>query len=196
MSIVALADTEYPTSSNVCWKASLTCTRTSVTREILHDVAAQNNIKIAPEDEDGYLLVLQSAESTAASVNALPEYIDPRLAPVPTTNSPRQFRKVEPNSHNAWSHSAELIAERPESELLKGRSIIMKDNMSVGGLPYTCGMFPQFVSGRGGYPLSAIDATVTRRILEAAGTIVGTSTCENYVRPQLQSSPALTSCSL
>ena len=110
----------------------------------------------------------------------LPEYVDPRLAPVPTKSSPRQFRKVEQNSSNAWSHSAKLKAEQPTSELLRGKSIVMKDNMSVGGLPYTCGMFPQFVTGDGEYPIATIDATVTRRILEAGGTIVGTSTCENY----------------
>ena len=122
---------------------------------------------------------------TAQAVVDLPEYIDPRLAPVPTSSSPRQFRKSDPgnNSHHAWSHLCELRAEKPTSDLLKGRTIGIKDNMSVGGLPYTCGMFPDTMataSPQGGYPLSSIDATVVRRVLEAGGTITGTTTCENY----------------
>ena len=137
-------------------------------------------MKVAPQHEDAYLLVLQSADATAASVDALPDYIDPRLAPVPTVGGPRQFRKPEENSHNAWSHRTDLVAEKTKSDLLRGRSIAIKDNISVGGLPYTCGMFPQFTSKDGKYPLSSIDSTVVRRILEAGGRIRGTSTCENY----------------
>lgn len=124
-------------------------------------------------------MVLQSADATAASVDALPNYVDPRLAPVPTTGG-RDYRKPTTNSYNAWSHQADLVADEPLSNLLQGRTLAIKDNMSVAGLPYTCGMFPQFVSKRKEYPISQIDATVVRRILEAGGRVLGTSTCENY----------------
>lgn len=115
-------------------------------------------------------------------MNDLPEYIDPRLAPVPTSGGPRQFRPLDAaqNSHNAWSQIAELRAENPTSDLLKGRTIAIKDNMSVGGLPFTCGMLTDTISKDGKYPISSIDATVVRRVLEAGGTITGISTCENY----------------
>ena len=124
--------------------------------------------------------MLQSADATAAKVDALPDYIDPRLAPVATVGGKRVFRKAEENSHNGWSHQAELVAEKPTSDLLQGRTIAIKDNMSVGGLPYTCGMYPQFTSKDAKYPISTIDSTVVRRVLEAGGSITGTSTCENY----------------
>ncbi|KAL6250800.1 hypothetical protein RBB50_003103 [Rhinocladiella similis] len=164
MSIVALAD-GY---------------QSSVTLDVLHDVAAQNNIQFKSKtDEEAYLLVLQSADMTADSVNNLPDYVDPRLAPVPTTGG-RKFWKSQKNSHNAWSHQAQLVAEKPVSDTLQGRRIVMKDNMSIGGLPHTCGTFPQLVSKDGKYPLATIDATITRRLLEAGATIIGTSTCENY----------------
>ncbi|KIW98520.1 uncharacterized protein Z519_00181 [Cladophialophora bantiana CBS 173.52] len=164
MSIVALADGQ----------------QSSVTLDVLHDVAARNNIRIPSKvDEEAYLLVLQSADMTAASVNSLPDYIDPRLEPVPTIGG-REYWKPKKNSHNAWSHQAHLVAERPLSDVLNGRKVIMKDNMSVFGLPHTCGTFPQFVSKDGNYPIAAIDASITRRLLEAGATIVGTSTCENY----------------
>ncbi|KAK4937082.1 hypothetical protein LTR10_022205 [Elasticomyces elasticus] len=164
MSIVALAESG----------------QSSVTVDVLHDVAAKNNIRIASKaDEDAYLLVLQSADMTTGSVFSLPDYIDPRLAPVPTSGG-REYWKSKNNSHNAWSHQAHLVAEKPVSDSLKGRKIVMKDNMSVAGLPYTCGTFPQLVSKSGKYPLATIDASITRRLLEAGATIVGTSTCENY----------------
>ena len=123
--------------------------------------------------------MLQSADVTATNVNNFPDYVDPRLEPVPTVDG-RKYWKSKKNSHNAWSHQAHLVAEKPLSDALKGRKIIMKDNMSVGGLPHTCGTFPQFVSKDGKYPLATIDAPITKRLLEAGVTIVGTSTCENY----------------
>ena len=147
---------------------------------MLHDVAVRNNIKIpSKSDEEAFLLVLQSADVTATTVNDLPDYIDPRLGPVPTVGG-RQYWKSKNNSHNAWSHQAELVAEKPLSDVLKGRKIVMKDNMSVAGLPHTCGTFPQLVSKDGKHPLAVIDAPITKRLLEAGVTLVGTSTCENY----------------
>ncbi|KIX00517.1 uncharacterized protein Z518_10657 [Rhinocladiella mackenziei CBS 650.93] len=164
MSIVALAEGQ----------------QSSVTLDVLHDVAARNNIRILSQaDEEAYLLVLQSADVTAATVDNLPDYIDPRLEPIATIGG-REYWRSKSNSHNAWSHQAHLVAEKPLSDVLKGRKIIMKDNMSVAGLPHTCGTFPQLVSRDGKYPLATIDATITRRLLEAGVTVVGTSTCENY----------------
>jgi len=64
--------------------------------------------------------------------------------------------------------------------LLDGRNICIKDNISVGGLPHTCGTFPQLLSKTGKHQLSTIDASVVSRVLEAGGTIKGTATCENY----------------
>lgn len=150
---------------------------------MLKDVAAKNNISITSKtDQEAYLAVLQAADVTAQAVNDLPDYIDPRLSPVPTAGGPRQFRAPDPanNTHNAWVQHAELRAEKPLSDLLKGKTVGIKDNMSVGGLPYTCGMFPDTISKDGKYPLASIDSTVVRRVLEAGGTIAGITTCENY----------------
>lgn len=159
---------------------SLTSGRSSVTIDILHDVVAKNNVTIDDQaDKDAFLLFLQSADATAASVDRLPDYIDPRLSPVPVVGE-RKYWKAEKNKLNAWSHCTQLVAAKPKNSLLKGRKIAIKDNMSVAGVPYTCGTFPQLASRNGKYPLSSIDATVVRRILEAGATISGTSTCENY----------------
>lgn len=63
---------------------------------------------------------------------------------------------------------------------LTGRSVAIKDNVSVAGLPITLGTFPEFVSEDGKFPISEIDAPVVSRVLEAGGTVAGTATCENY----------------
>lgn len=154
---------------------------TSVTVEVLRQVAARNNITIPDHDIEGYLAVLQSAELTAATVDALPDYIDERLLPTPTAGGVRKYSRPAMNDMNAWSHQTDLVAARPSSNLLKGRKIVVKDNMSLGGIPYTCGTFPQLNSkSNNGYPLSPIDATVVKRLLDHGVCISGTATCENY----------------
>lgn len=66
----------------------------------------------------------------------------------------------------------------------------VKDNMSVAGLPMTLGTFPEFLSRQGKFPVSEIDASVVKRVLEAGGRIAGTATCENYSACALSYSPA------
>ena len=148
---------------------------------MLRDVAAKNNISIpTANDETAYLLLLQSADATVVTVDQLPDYVDPRMSPVPVVGGQRRYWKAERNALNGWSHRTELTAEKPTSSLLRGRSIAIKDNMSVGGLPLTVGTFPQLTSKDGEYPISPIDASIVSRVLQAGATIIGTSTCENY----------------
>lgn len=157
--------------------------RTSVNVELLRRVAAKNNITIPDHDIEGYLAVLQSAELTATTVEALPDYVDERLLPTPTIGGTRAYARPRPqnNDMNAWSHRTNLVSVNPSSTLLKGRRVIVKDNMSVGGVPYTCGTFPQLIrKGSNKYPLSPIDASVVKRLLDNGATIAGTATCENY----------------
>lgn len=145
-------------------------------------MAARNNLTIPEHDQDGYLAVLKSAEGTALTVEDLPDYIDERLLPTPTVGGRRSYVRPEDNDMNAWSHQADLIAANPTSTLLSRREVAIKDNMSVGGLPYTCGTFPELLSRTGNcdYPLSPIDASVVKRVLDSGATVVGTVTCENY----------------
>lgn len=152
--------------------------------DVLHEVAARNNIVIPEHDVDGYLAVLQSAELTAATVDALPDYIDERLLPTPTLGGARRFSRPRLNDMNAWSHQTDLVTEAPSSNLLKGRKIVVKDNMSLGGVPYTCGTFAELNSrssdGGTKHPLSPIDAIVVKRLLDHGVCLAGTATCENY----------------
>jgi amidase len=153
--------------------------RSTVTVDDLREVAAKNNIIVPEHDVEGYLAVLQSAEETAATVDALPDYIDPRLLPTPTLGGVRRHSRPLLNDMNAWSHQTSLLAVNPSSNLLCGRQVLVKDNMSLGGVPYTCGTFPELiVRGSTTHPLSPIDATVVQRLLDSGVTISGTATCE------------------
>lgn len=73
---------------------------------------------------------------------------------------------------------------------MSGRSVAIKDNMSVAGLPITIGTFAEFLSADGQFPISEIDASIVKRVLEAGGTIAGTAICENYSAAALSYSPA------
>lgn len=166
-------------------QCELTLRRTSVTSAVLEDIARRHNVQIKSEaDKADYLTVLQSADVTAALVDALPNYISPLLAPVPVQGGePRPFSVPDKSidTYNAWSHRTSLQAAEPISDLLKGVRCVIKDNISVAGIPYTCGTFPQIASPKDGkYPIPEIDSTVVKRLLEAGAHIIGTSTCENY----------------
>jgi len=63
---------------------------------------------------------------------------------------------------------------------LAGRSIAVKDNVSVAGVPLTAGTFAKLLSPSGEYPISTIDAPVVSRVLEAGALMKGTATCENF----------------
>lgn len=75
--------------------------------------------------------------------------------------------------------------------LLSGKTIAIKDNVSVAGLPLTGGTQPFHLSKDTPYPISTFDAPVISRVLEAGATIIGTSTCENYCMSALSFTSAI-----
>lgn len=132
-------------------------------------------------DADDYLILLRSLETVLRHVKDAPDYIHPQLEPQPVVGS-REYWKPSDDSNpmNAWNFQCNLIAANPTSALLKDRSIVIKDNISVGGLPTTLGTFPEVLSRSNALPISPIDSSVVGRILSAGGVIKGSSTCENH----------------
>jgi amidase len=146
-------------------------------------LAYKCGFQVSSDEEPAFLLAVQSALAIATDVDALEDYIDPRLNPVPTEGSQRSYRKPDldrNNSLNAWCHLFELKASDPDSHLLEGHQIALKDTIAIAGIPQTLGTFPRFISTTGNYPHSNIDASVVSRLLLAGATIVGTTTCENF----------------
>ncbi|KAK1979360.1 putative amidase [Colletotrichum cereale] len=158
----------------------------------LHCLAAGLGFIIPDADDaQSYLLLLKSFEGVMRQVDSGDDFVHPALVPVPTTR-PRVFWKpdAKDNPLNAWSHRCEMAAARPTGNLLAGRTVAVKDNVSVGGLPTTLGTLPELLRPRddagggdeGGNlpPLSPIDATVVARLLAAGAVIKGSSTCESF----------------
>ncbi|KAH8697455.1 amidase signature domain-containing protein [Talaromyces proteolyticus] len=153
-----------------------------ITKEILRNLAYECGFKLSSDQEAAFLLASRSALDIATEVDKLEDYIDPSLIAVPTKGGQRTYRKPEEDENilNGWCHRFELEALKPDSQLLKGYQIALKDTIAVAGIPQTLGTSPQFVSTTGDYPHSNIDASVVSRLLLAGGTIVGTTTCENF----------------
>lgn len=130
---------------------------------------------------EDYLLLLRSLEAVIESIKECPDYLDPALKPYPVTES-RTYWKLETkeNPLNAWSHRCHLQASDCSSNLLHGKTVAIKDNISVGSLPTTLGTSPELLSDDATFPLSPIDASVVSRVLAAGATIKGTATCESF----------------
>jgi amidase len=80
---------------------------------------------------------------------------------------------MEQNYGNAWAHKF-AIRGNLEGELLKDKTVCLKDNIAVAGVPQFFGTdaIPAWT------PSS--DATVVTRALNAGANIVGTTICENF----------------
>lgn len=106
------------------------------------------------------------------SIDNAPDHIPPDLLPQ-RTQEYRRFWKpaIEDNPFNAWTHQCDLRTAAPANNLLDRRTIAVKDNISVGGLPTTLGVPVSLFPGTDGYPISPVDAVVVSRILKAGGII-------------------------
>ncbi|KAI8625068.1 amidase signature enzyme [Xylariaceae sp. FL1651] len=159
-----------------------------ISLETLREIADQHSFCMRPEDEEGYLAVLHATQESVAIVDALPDYIDPELLPAPgpgETASPRTY--VRPpkadNPLNAWMFKTNIQASGATGPL-SGRTVAIKDNVSVAGVPTTCGTQPGHLTSAlataSPYPIPSLDAPIVSRILAAGAMVPGTSTCENY----------------
>ncbi|KAI6083704.1 amidase signature domain-containing protein [Hypoxylon rubiginosum] len=157
-------------------------TQSNIDEDTIHQLAANLSVEItkASEAED-YLVLLQSLESVLQHVRDAPDYIHPQLQPQPVAGS-RQYWKPGDgeNPMNAWNFQCNLKSSSPTSSLLGDRTVAIKDNISIGGLPTTLGTITEALSRNGSLPESPIDASVVSRILSAGGIIKGSSTCENH----------------
>ncbi|MEQ9639720.1 MAG: amidase [Alphaproteobacteria bacterium] len=78
----------------------------------------------------------------------------------------------EENKYNAWARKTAIKGAARGK--LKGKSIALKDNVMVAGVPMTNG-----TSILEGY-VPDVDASIVTRILDAGGEIVGIANCEYY----------------
>ena len=163
---------------------SLTTGEPTCTLEDLRVIskAAGFTIPNGSANEEEFLLFANSFDAVCQTVLNLPEYEEPRLKPCPVEGGERTYYPPsdDENPLNAWSHRTKLRSSDSNATngLLAGRTIAVKDNVSVAGLPLTLGAEPSLLR-EGKHPISSIDATVVGRVLAAGATLCGTATCEN-----------------
>lgn len=127
-----------------------------------------------PAGESGdYRQLLAAVHDVAEHVLALPDY----TARADIERYPRH-NIVRPSAESqdfgaAWAHKFS-IRGNPKGTLLRGKSVCLKDNIAVAGVPQFFGTnaIPAWTSGA--------DATVVTRSLEAGAHVVGTTVCENF----------------
>jgi amidase len=128
---------------------------------------------ISSADLSDYRQLLAAVHDVAEHVLHLPDYINRAN----TEAYPREHICRPPPGDqkygHAWAHKF-LIRGNPEGELLRGKTVCLKDNIAVAGVPQ--------LFGTDAIPAwnSSSDATVVTRALDAGAHIVGTTICENF----------------
>jgi len=136
--------------------------------ETLREVAAEIGMTMSGDE---------LAQHRAALVGSFEAYnlLDQMSDEVPEVRYPRTpgRRPIgEENRYNAWYVKSTISGA--ESGKLKGKKVVLKDNICLAGVPMMNG-----ASTLEGY-VPDVDATVATRILDAGGTIVGKAVCEYF----------------
>ena len=117
-------------------------------------------------------VLLGSLDPIIESILSEEDYtLKPDLSAYPRTDISIP-KNEEESDHGGWATKVTVKATSPKSDLLKGKTIGMKDNVAVAGVRCTNGT--EAVDWT-----PEIDATIVTRILDAGGVINGKAACEN-----------------
>jgi amidase len=131
-------------------------------------IAEHYRLGLSRADSEGHLAWLGALLRGFAAIDALPDNF-------PELKYPRRSSatvSADRNPLGAWWVRTEI--DRAASGKLRGRTIAIKDNVFVAGVPLMNG-----AAILEGY-VPPFDATIVTRILDAGGVIVGKSVCEAY----------------
>src|ERR1700678_1701150 len=134
----------------------------------LRAVAEDLGMNMSNEDLTSYLSLLEGNFAAYDLVEAMPDY----LPEVKYPRTPGYRPEGEENKYNAW-YVKTTIKGAPSGKLA-GKTIAIKDNVCVAGVPMMNG-----ASTLEGYTPD-LDATIITRILDAGGTILGKTHCEFF----------------
>ncbi|AOE85763.1 amidase [Pseudomonas sp. TCU-HL1] len=132
----------------------------------LGEIAASLGITLSASQIADYQVALQGNFDAYDQLDALPDFL-------PEVRYPRHGVRVpgaEENRYGAWQCKSEIRGKA--NGPLAGKSVAIKDNIAVAGLPMLNGTFTL-----DGY-LPEVDATVVTRLLDAGVAIAGKAVCE------------------
>src|SRR5271166_2213907 len=138
------------------------------TRQEMADVCQSLRLHMSAAQVDSFIELMSGPVAAYNALELMPEDL-------PRINYPRTpgYQPVgKKNKYNAWYYKT-TIRGAPSGKL-KGKRIVLKDNVCLAGVPMMNG-----ASTLQGYTPD-VDATVATRILDAGGTIVGKAVCEYF----------------
>ncbi|KAL6069807.1 Asp-tRNA(Asn)/Glu-tRNA(Gln) amidotransferase GatCAB subunit A [Balamuthia mandrillaris] len=138
------------------------------TAEQLLEVAAELGFSIGEDQLASYLGLV---EATLQPYKQLSKIADYHPTKVKYARTPGYQPQGEENRWNAWFFKTE-VAGAAEGKL-KGKTIALKDNICLAGVPMQNGSF--LLEGY----VPDVDATVVTRVLDAGATILGKAHCED-----------------
>src|ERR1700688_563068 len=136
--------------------------------EQLRAVAEDLGMNMSQEDLESYSALMEPNFAAYDVIEAMPDY----LPEVKYPRTPGYRPEGEENKYNAWYYKTTI--KGASSGKLAGKTVAIKDNVSVAGVPMMNG-----ASTLEGY-IPDTDATIVTRILDAGGTIVGKTHCEYF----------------
>ncbi|KAI0017813.1 amidase signature enzyme [Xylariomycetidae sp. FL0641] len=137
--------------------------------EELRPVVTKAGLDLSQAELDDYSVFVSNLEKSIASLPDDREVLPiPDLKKYPRTN----IHTPEDNDQGAWVTKFEAKSTSPTSDLLKGRTVALKDNIAFAEVKCTNGT--SMVDWT-----PEIDATIATWIMDAGATIVGKAACEN-----------------
>src|SRR6266851_7839041 len=137
------------------------------TEQQLQEIADSYGMTLTNEDAASFRGLMAGA---MASYARLDELAEPTL-PVRYPRLPGYRPPPEENPLNAWYWKTDI--KGAAAGVLAGKRVAVKDNICVAGVPMMNGS--RVLEGY----VPEVDATVVTRILDAGGTIVGKTVCED-----------------
>lgn len=138
------------------------------TQEQLREIAEDFGMHMSAQELNEYLTLMGGTLDAYDAVHCLPDY----LPKVKYPRTPGYRPSAEENPLNAWYVKTRIegAADGP----LKGKEIVVKDNVCIAGVPMMNGS-----ATMEGY-VPDIDATIVTRMLDAGATILGKTHCESF----------------
>jgi amidase len=141
---------------------------TAPTPDQLKQIASDMGLSLTESDVASFIALMKPNVDAYNVIDQLPD----NLPQVKYPRTPGYRPPPDENKHNAWYHKTRV--EGASQGKLKGRTVVLKDNVMLAGVPMMNGS-----STLEGYTPD-VDATVVSRILDAGGVILGKSHCEAF----------------
>src|ERR1700675_4594641 len=138
------------------------------TLDQLRSVAEDLGMHMGEEELKSYDALMQGNYAAYDIIDAMADYVPAVTYP----RTPGYRPEGDENKYNAWYFKT-TVKGAPSGKLA-GKSIALKDNVSLAGVPMMNG-----ASTLEGY-VPTTDATIVTRILDAGGTILGKTHCEYF----------------